>query len=223
MPVITDNKPGASSNIGTEYVAKSAPDGYTLLFTSSALVLSPALYKNPGYDLVRDFAPVFPVYTSPMMLTAHPSVPAASIQEFVAYAKKNPGKLAFASAGVGNITHLSTQMLFNALGVDALHVPSKSGASAVADLVGGNVQLYSGSPTAVAPLIKDNRIKPLVIMSPKRVQSLPDVPTASETVLPNFEVGTWAGLLMEASMSSTSSLGARLWLAMNCSISTAWS
>lgn len=196
--VIADNRPGANAKIGMEIVAKSTPDGYTLLLNTSALILNPALYTNPGYDPIRDFTPVTLIYTTPNVYVTHPSVPAKNIGEFVAYAKSNPGKLAYGSGGIGNSTHLAVLLLFNQVGLELLHVPYKSGASAVIDLLGGRVQFYSAPPTPLMPFIKDGRIKALAVASLKRIPSLPDVPTLHETVASNLEVGTWGGVMAPA-------------------------
>ena len=193
--VIVDNKAGANGNIGMDYVAKAAPDGYTLLLNTSALVLSPWLYSKLSFDPIQDLAPITLIYTSPNVYVVNPAVPANNMREFIDYVKKNPGKLAYGSGGIGNSTHLAVELIAGRFGLNMLHVPYKSGASAVIDLVAGQVQMYSAPPTPLMSLIKSGKVRPLAVASLTRVSSMPDVPTMHETVEPGFEVGSWGGVM----------------------------
>jgi len=196
--VVVDNQPGANGKIGMEFVAKSPADGYTLLYNTSSFVLNVALYANPGYDPVRDFAPVTLLATLPLVYVAANSFPAANIQEFVTYAKRRPGEVTYGSAGIGNGTHLGARLFFDVMGINALHVPYKGGAPAIVDLVGGRVHFYAGSVSALLPFIKEKRLKPLAIASLQRMPAIPNVPTVHETVMPNFEAGLWQGIVAPA-------------------------
>ncbi|MBI4189578.1 MAG: tripartite tricarboxylate transporter substrate binding protein [Betaproteobacteria bacterium] len=195
--VFVENKPGANSNIGAEFVAKSRPDGYTLLFNVPSNILSAAFGEKLGYDVLEDLAPVARVASGPMMLTVHPSVPANTAAEFIAYARANPGKLTYGSGGTGSITHLAPLLFLQANSLAALHVPYKGAGPAVLDLVGGRVQFAMLGMGPGVPLMKDKRIKALAITSLTRSLLLPDVPTLAET-MPGFEVGTWYGMMAPA-------------------------
>jgi len=196
--VVVDNKPGANSKIGTEIVAKATADGYTLLFNTSSLVLNAALRAKPGYDPVRDFAPITQFASLPLVYVAANSFPATNIREFVAYAKQRPGEVTYGSAGIGNGTHLGAYLFFDTLGIKALHVPYKGGAAAVVDVVGGRVHFYAGSVAALLTFIKDKRLKALAVAALQRMPVLPDVPTVHETVAPNFEASLWQGVVAPA-------------------------
>jgi tripartite-type tricarboxylate transporter receptor subunit TctC len=199
MQVVVVNKPGAVSKIGTEFVAKSANDGYTLLFNSSTLITNPALYAELGYDPIRDFSPVSEIGTHALIFVVPPTLPVTNIQEFVAYAKQNPGKIAYGSAGTGNGTHLAAKLFFDTIGINALHVPySKGGSLTIVDVISGSLQFYAGSGAAVLAFIRNERVKPLAVASLKRLPVLPDVPTVHETVIPNFEAGLWQGIVAPA-------------------------
>ncbi len=197
-PVVVINKAGANERIGTEFVAKSANDGYTLLYNSASLVINPVFYAKPGYDLFSEFSPVALIATLPLVFVASPTLPVANVQEFVAYAKQNPGKIAYAAIGIGTGTHLGAQLFFNANGINALVVPYKGGSAAVIDLIGGRVQFYAGTPALLLPYIRDNRVRPLAVAALKRLPMLEDVPTVHETVNPNFEAGLWYGIVAPA-------------------------
>ncbi len=198
VPVFADNKPGANANIATELVARSKPNGYTLLFNTPALILSRAFGERLGYDARTDFAPVALVALSPYVLVAHPSAPANTVAEFVAHLKANPNKLAYGSAGAGSLTHLAALLFLRGNGVSGLHVPYKGAGPALLDLVGGRIAFAMQGQTAVVPLIKEKRVKALAFTALKRSLLLPDVPTLNETVMPGFEIGTWFGVLVPA-------------------------
>jgi len=196
--VIADNQPGANAKIGTEMVARASPDGYTLLFNTSSLVLNVALFAKPGYHAVRDFAPVTQVASLPLVYVASNSFPAKDIREFVAIAKRRPGEVLYGSAGVGNGTHLGAQLFFDVVGIKAVHVPYKGGALAVIDVVGGRVFFYAGSVSALLPFIREKRLKALAVASLQRMPAIQDVPTVHETLVPNFEASLWQGIVAPA-------------------------
>jgi tripartite-type tricarboxylate transporter receptor subunit TctC len=199
QPVVVDNRPGAGGNIGAELVAKSAPDGYTLLMgTVGTHAINPGIYPKMPYDHVRDFAPIILVAGVPNVLEVNPSLPVNSVQELIAYAKANPGKLNFASSGNGTSIHLSGELFKTMAGVQMTHVPYKGSAPALQDLVGGQVQLmFDNLPPSLA-LIKAGKLKPLAVTSKVRAPALPDVPTLAESGLPGFEASSWFGLLAPA-------------------------
>lgn len=195
---VVDNKGGANGNIGGQAVASSKPDGYTVLYNTSSLALSPSLYKELSYSPQKDLIPVSTTAVVPLVLVINPKLPVNNIQEFIAYAKKNPGKLAYASSGNGNITHLGAFLLNQATGIDAVHVPYRGSAPAMIDLVGGQVQYDTNTLNDSVQFIRDNRVKALAVTSAKRSPVLPDVPTVSETVVPGFEMGAWQGIVVPA-------------------------
>ncbi|HMS04206.1 MAG TPA: tripartite tricarboxylate transporter substrate binding protein [Burkholderiaceae bacterium] len=196
--VVVDNKPGANGNIAAEFVVKAPADGYTLFYNTSAIALSPALYKKLAYDPAADLAPVMLCAVIPLVLSVHPSVPAQTVQEFVAYLKANPGKLSYGSAGNGNITHLGAHMFLQANGLSAQHVPYKGSAPALTDLVAGQTQFTTDTLNSSLPFIRDKRLRALAVTGANRSALLPDVPTLAETVMPGFEVGAWQGLTVPA-------------------------
>ncbi|WP_295522507.1 tripartite tricarboxylate transporter substrate binding protein [uncultured Pseudacidovorax sp.] len=198
QPVMVDNKPGANGNIGSAYVAKAAPDGYTVLYNTSSVALSPALYKSMPYDVLRDLAPVALTAVVPLALVVNPGVPANNVREFVAYAKANPGKLSYGSAGNGNVTHLAAYQFVRAQGIEATHVPYKGSAPADVDLAGGQIQFMTDTVNSVMAFVRDKRMKLLAVTTAKRMSLFPDVPTLDETVMPGFEAGAWQGLMVPA-------------------------
>jgi len=199
--VVVDNKPGANGNIAAELVAKAPADGYTVFYNTSAIALSPALYKKLSYDVRTEFAPVALTAVIPLVLAVHPSLPVNTVQEFLAHVKANPDKLTYGSAGNGNITHLGAFMMLQDKGLSAVHAPYKGSAPALTDLVGGQTQFTTDTINSSLPFIKDKRLKALAVTSLKRTSVLPDVPTLNETVMPGFEVGAWQGLLVPAKTS----------------------
>jgi tripartite-type tricarboxylate transporter receptor subunit TctC len=197
--VIVDNRPGAGGNIGSDLVAKSKPDGYTLLMgTVGTHAINPSLYKNMPYDHVKDFAPVILVAGVPNVLVVNASLPVHSVPELIAYAKANPGKLNFASSGNGTSIHLSGELFKAMTGVEMTHVPYKGSAPALTDLIGGQVQLMFDNLPSSLPFIKAGKLRALAVTSGARAAALPDLPTLAESGLPGFEASSWFGVLAPA-------------------------
>ena len=196
--VVVDNKPGAGGNLAADLAAKAAPDGHTLFYNTSAITIAPSLYGKVPYDTLRDFVPVSTTATNAMIVMVHPSVPARTIQEFVAYAKANPGKLNYGSSGTGTITHLASAALGSALGLQMTHVPYKGSAPALVDTAAGVVQLMTDTVNSALPYVKDGRLRALAVTMPRRLAVLPDVPTLAETVLPGMEMSAWQGVVLPA-------------------------
>jgi len=192
QPVVVENRTGANGNIAAQLVAKSPPDGYTLLLHSSSMVINPMLYRAPGYDPFKEFTPVSLLFDYKLMVVVHPSVPANSLQELVALAKAKPGGLSFASAGgVGAPTHLSVEMFAQVAGIEVTHIPYAGGAPAVNDLLGGHVQFMFNNPTQSLPHIKAGKLRALATTGTKRMPQMPDLPTVAELGYKDFDVGTW--------------------------------
>jgi len=198
VPVVVENRAGANGNLAAEHVARAAPDGLTFLYNTSSLITSPALYAKPGFDPFRDFVPVAPIANVPLLLVAHPSVPATTLAEFIAYAKARPDQLMYASAGNGNSTHLGNLLFQQAVGIAATHVPYKGGGPALNDLLGGHVQFYMDTANTAIPFVQKKLVKAYAVASLRRLASLPEVPTVAETAAPGFEAGSWTGLVAPA-------------------------
>ncbi len=197
--IVVENRPGAGGATGSKFVANAEPDGYTLLIgTSATLAVVPALMKNPGYDPVKSFAAVAKVADSTTVMIVPANFPASSIGEFIAYAKANPGKLSYASAGAGNQTQLVAELLKARAGIEAIHVPYKSGAEMVTAVLSEQVQMSFPDISILLPLIRDHKVKALAVTSAHRHPQLPEVPTLAESGFPDFAITFWSGVVAPA-------------------------
>jgi len=198
QPVIVDNRPGASANIGMELAAKAAPDGYVLLMASNGIATNMALFPNLAFDGRRDFAPVARIGFAPLVIVVPAASPAKSLKDLIAQAKAEPGKLTYASAGNGSSGHLAGELLKSSAKIDVLHVPYKGGAPAITDLLGERISFMPINPVEVIAHIRSGRLRALAVGSDKRVPLLPDVPTVAEAGLPGFDATVWWGLVAPA-------------------------
>jgi tripartite-type tricarboxylate transporter receptor subunit TctC len=192
--VIVDNRPGGNTTIGTDIVAKSAPDGHTLLVTPAPFTVVPSVMTKLPYDPAKDFEPITLINTTPMGLVVHPGVPAKNLKELIALAKTRPGQMNFGSSGSGGVPHLSGELLNTMAGLKIIHVPYKGNAPALADLVGGHVDMAFNGLTSVMPFIKSGRLRVLGVTSIGRTAALPEVPTFDEQGLKGFQAVAWNGL-----------------------------
>jgi tripartite-type tricarboxylate transporter receptor subunit TctC len=199
QPVVVDNKPGASGNIGGQIVARAKPDGYTLLLAYSGYqVGNPHLFKKAGWDPIKDFAPVAMLTKAPQVLAARANLPATNLAELISYAKANPGKLNYASSGNGSIQHIAGELFKQLTGTSITHIPYKGAGPAVQDLLGGQVDLFFTTPASVVSQIKADKLKGLAVTSAARLVSLPQVPTAAESGLKNFNLDSWFAIYAPA-------------------------
>ena len=198
QPVVIENRPGAGGIAGTDAAAKAAPDGYTFLITNVSLVTSAYLYARLPYDPQKDFVPVSLVATAPLMLVVHPSVAASSVQELIALARANPGRLSYGSGGVGSTPHLSGELFKSLAGIDALHVPYKGGAPALNDLLGGQLSFMIENVPGTMPFVKGGKLRALAITSAERSPLDPTLPTMAEAGVPGYEVVGWNGIVAVA-------------------------
>ncbi len=197
--VVVDNKPGAAGNLGGEFVAKAAPDGYNILLgINGPMAISPSVYKDMGYDTVKDLAPVALVAKVPYLITTNNSVPVKNVKELIALAKAKPGQLNYGSTGSGGTPQLCIELMKFMSGTDIVHVPYKGGALVVTDLLGGQVQMYCSGFSAMATLIKAGKVRALGSATIKRTDLMPELPTFIEQGLPDFEVASWIGLNVPA-------------------------
>jgi tripartite-type tricarboxylate transporter receptor subunit TctC len=194
QPVIVDNKPGAVTNIATDWVLRSQADGYTLLMATVLNAINASVYDKLPFNFIRDATPIASILDAAFVLEVHPSVPATTVAELVAYAKAHPGKLAVASAGVGSPEHVASELFKMMAGVDMLHVTYKGSGPALTDLVAGQVQVYFGPVAPSVEYIKSGRLRGLAVTTSRRTQALPELPALAES-LPGFEVSAWHGLI----------------------------
>jgi tripartite-type tricarboxylate transporter receptor subunit TctC len=196
-PLVVDNRPGAGGNLAADVVAKAPPDGYTLLQSSNALAISPGIYSKLPFDVVKDFTPVSEVTTTFLVMVVHPSVPAKTVQEFIAYAKTR-GRIDYGSAGAGTITHLAAALFAREAGVAMQHVPYRGSAPAVTDLVAGRVPVMFAPIGTAKPFIENGKLRALAVTGPRRVDGLPTVPTVDEAGVRGFEASGWNGMFAPA-------------------------
>ena len=196
--IVIDNRGGAGGSVGTEVVAKAAPDGYTVLFTLSSHTINPAIYPKLSFDTVKDFEPIGTVASLPQILVAHPSAPYSTVAELVAAAKARPGALSFASVGNGSPGHLAGELLKLKTGTEMQHIPYRGGGPAVTDVMGGQVPLLWVSIPAAAQFVKAGKLKALAVSTLKRSAAFPDVPTMVEAGIPDFEVDSWYAMFVPA-------------------------
>lgn len=197
--VFVENRPGGGGNIGTDYVAKSAPDGYTLLLSAPApITINISLYARMPYDPQRDLSPITLIATTPSLLLVHPSVPATSVRQLITLAKARPKQLNYASTGIGAPSHLMAELFNSAAGIDMVHIPYKGTGPALTDLLGGHVDVMFNTIPAILPYVRSGRLRALSITGARRLPLLPDLPTISESGLPGFESGGWYGLFAPA-------------------------
>lgn len=198
QPVVVENRAGANGNVGADFVAKSAPDGYTMLLSDvGALSINPSVYSNMPFDPAKDFSPIVMVSYSPHVLAVHPSVPVSTVKELIAYAKAHPGKMNFANSGTGGAPHLAGVEFAARTGVQWAYIPYKGGSAAVTDVIAGNANVLFNGMLATYPSVQAGRLKGLAVSSAQRVPSAPELPTVAET-LPGFETGSYQGLLAAA-------------------------
>lgn len=195
QPVIIDNRPGGGQVIGAEIVAKAPPDGYTLLMGTNTFAVNPSLFKTLPFDSLRDFAPITLVAEVPLVLVVHPSVPAKTLKELIAFGKSLPRQLIYASSGTSSSLRLAAELMHSMTGVEMVHVPYKGSGPATTDLISGQVQLMFGNPLVVAPHVKAGKLRALAITSERRAASMPELPTMSEAGLPGYSAGSWFGLI----------------------------
>ncbi len=203
QPVLADNRPGAGGNLGSELVAKAAPDGYTLLAaTAGPQTIAPSLYPRLGYDTLRDLAPVTLMAIVPSVIVVHPSIPANNLAELITFAKANPGKINYASTGTGGTPHLCGELLKSAGGINIVHVPYKGNGPATIDLLEGQVQLFCIGLMNSLPQIRAGKLRAIGAVAAKRSALMPDMPTLAEQGLAGFEVSSWQGVMVPARTAS---------------------
>jgi tripartite-type tricarboxylate transporter receptor subunit TctC len=204
QPVVIENKAGAGGVVGTDYVAKSAPDGYTLLVTyEGSQAINQSLYEKLPFDSLKDFEPVATIAVTPFLLIVGPRVEAKSLKEFIAYAKANPGKMTYGSAGNGSVNHLLGEMLKTEAGINLVHVPYKGAPAAIGDVMGGHIDAAFASMPSVISSVQSGVVRALAVSSAKRVAAAPDVPSIAESGFADFDVNPWWGILAPAGLDPT--------------------
>jgi len=198
QPVIVENKPGAANNLGTDYVAKSPPDGYTLLIVASCHATNKHLYNNLPYDPVKDFEPVVYTHVVPLLLAVHPSVPAKTVPELTAWVKANPDKAIYASSGPGSSLHMAAELYMSMTGTKMHHVPYKGSSAAHPDLLAGRTAMIFDTITAIRGHVKAGTLRGIAVTTLKRSSSMPELPTLAESGLPGYDASTWGGILAPA-------------------------
>jgi len=198
QPFFVENKPGAGNMIGIEFVARAPGDGYTLLFVASTLALNSVLYKKVPYDPVRDFTPITLAATAPNVLIVTPALPAQSLAEFIALAKKKPGAMSYGTPGIGTSPHLSMELLKSLAGIDIQHVPYRGTAAAVTDVIGGQIAATFANALTAKPQVDSGRVRALAVSGPKRIEALPAVPPVAEAGVPGYEAMQWYGMVAPA-------------------------
>jgi tripartite-type tricarboxylate transporter receptor subunit TctC len=190
---VIENRPGAGGNIGTEAVVRAAPDGYTLLYVTTANAVSATLYDKLNFNFIRDIAPVAPIVRFPYIMVVNPSVPAKTLPEFIAYAKANPGKINMASPGIGSTPHVNGELFKVMTGTNMVHVPYRSAAAVITDLLSGQVQLYFGTTASSLEYVRTGKLRALAVTIERRLDALPDIPTVGDFV-PGYEATNWYGI-----------------------------
>jgi tripartite-type tricarboxylate transporter receptor subunit TctC len=196
--IVIENRPGAATRIGAGHVAKSAPDGYTLLITPSTLVIAPSVYKDMGFDPLKDFAAITQVVVVPQMLVSHPSLPPKNVRELIAFAKARPGKLEYASSSVGSNPQMAMVLFLNMTGTQMVHVPYKSGNAGLGDVIGGHVPITMANMLAGLPHVRTGRLRAYGVTTATRAAGAPDIPTIAEAGVPGYESVQWFGILAPA-------------------------
>ena len=190
---VTENRPGAGGNIGTEAVVRAAPDGYTLLYVTTANAVSATLFDKLNFNFIRDIAPVAPIVRFPYIMVVNPSIPAKTLPEFIAYAKANPGKINMASPGIGSTPHVNGELFKAMTGTNMVHVPYRSAAAVMTDLLSGQVQLYFGTTASSLEYVRTGKLRALAVTIERRLDALPDIPTVGDFV-PGYEASNWYGI-----------------------------
>ena len=196
QPVVVDNRAGANGIIGTDQVAKSKPDGYTLLITIASHAINPTLYPNLPYDTIADLAPVSLLAEYPFVITVHPSLPVKTVRDFIAFAKAHPNQLSYASSGNGSGPHLGMELFNTMAGIEMVHVPYKGAGAAMTDLVSGQVPVFLNNFLAGMPMIRAGKLRALAVSSQRRSTAMPELPTVADAGVPGYSVTGWYGLLV---------------------------